>query len=115
MAKCLILHNPRCKKSREGLEYLKSKGVEFEIREYLKEPLSLEELKDLASKIWEPVINWTRTKEKEFKQAWLTKNSSDEEILQAMVKYPKLIERPIIICGDKAILARPAEKIDQIL
>jgi len=113
--KCIILHNPRCRKSREGLEYLKSKWVDFEIRQYLKEPLSLDELKDLRNKLWLPVLQWTRTKEKEFKEAGLTKNSSEEQILQAMVKFPKLIERPIVICWQKAVVARPASKIDEIL
>ncbi len=113
--KCIILHNPRCRKSREGLQYLQSKWIDFEIREYLKHPLSLEELKDLAVKICKPVINWTRTQEKEFKEAWLTKNSSDKQLLQAMVKYPKLIERPIVICGNKAVVARPAERIEEVL
>lgn len=113
--KCVILHNPRCKKSREGLEYLKSKWIDFEIRQYLKEPLTLDELKELKEKLWLPVIQWTRTKEKEFKESGLSKDSSDEEILLAMSKYPKLIERPIVICWDKAVLARPAERIDEIL
>ena len=103
----VILHNPRCKKSRQWLEVLKNSWLNFQIREYLKEPLNLEELKNLQKKLWLKVIEFTRTKEKEFKQAWLTKDSSDEEILQAMVKYPKLIERPIVYTEEKAVLWRP--------
>ena len=112
-----ILHNPRCKKSRQGLEVLKNSGKEFQIREYLKEPLTYEELKELQKKLDLKAIEFTRTKEKEFKEAWLTKNSSDEEVLQAMVKYPKLIERPIVYNEEKAVLWRPdpEEKIKEFL
>lgn len=112
-----ILHNPRCGKSRKWLEILKKSWLEFQIREYLKEPLSLEELKQLQKKLWLNVIDFTRIKEKEFKQVWLTKESSDDEILQAMVKYPKLIERPIVYNEEKAVLWRPdpEEKINKFL
>jgi len=112
-----ILHNPRCGKSRKWLEVLKNSGLDFEIREYLKNPLSLEELKHLQRKLWLKAIEFTRVKEKEFKQAWLTKESSDEQILQAMVAYPKLIERPIVYNEQKAVLGRPdlEEKIKEFL
>ena len=106
-----ILHNPRCGKSRKGLEILKQSWKEFQIREYLKNPLSLEELEDLKKKLGLKAIEFTRVKEKEFKQAWLTKESSDEEILKAMVNYPKLIERPIVYDEKKAILWRPDPEI----
>ena len=112
-----ILHNPRCGKSRKWLEVLKNSWLNFEIREYLKEPLTLEELKSLQKKLWLKAIEFTRTKEKEFKEANLTKESSDEEILQAMVKYPKLIERPIVYNEEKAVLWRPdpEQKIREFL
>ena len=112
-----ILHNPRCWKSRKGLEVLKNSWLNFQVREYLREPLSLEELKELQKKLWSNVIEFTRIKEKEFKQAWLTKESSDKEMLQAMVKYPKLIERPIVYNKEKAVLWRPdpEEKIKEFL
>ena len=112
-----ILHNPRCRKSRAWLEVLKNFGKEFTVREYLKEPLTYEELVDLKNKLWMKAIEFTRTKEKEFKEAWLTKTSSDEEILEAMVKYPKLIERPIVYNEEKAVLWRPdpEEKIREFL
>ena len=112
-----ILHNPRCSKSREWVEILKNTGKEFQIREYLKQPLNLEELKELQKKLWLKVIEFTRTKEKEFKELWLTKNSTDEELLQAMVNTPKLLERPIIFNKETAILWRPEpeEKFDSFL
>ena len=112
-----ILHNPRCRKSRAGLEVLKQSGKDFVIREYLKQPLTLDELKDLQRKLGLPAIEFTRTKEKEFKLAGLEKNSSDIEILQAMEKYPKLIERPIVYNENSAVLWRPdpEEKIQSFL
>ena len=111
-----ILHNPRCRKSREWLKVLEEAGVDFEIREYLKDPLSKWELETLAEQLGISPIEFTRTKEADFKLAGLTKNSSDEEIIFAMVKYPKLIERPIVIKDNKkAVLGRPAEKIVEII
>ena len=113
----VILHNPRCKKSRLWLEVLKNSWKEFRIREYLKDPLTYEELVELKNKLGLKAIDFTRIKEKDFKEAWLTKNSSDEEILKAMVKYPKLIERPIVYNETKAVLWRPdpEEKIKEFL
>lgn len=112
-----ILHNPRCGKSRKWLEVLKKSGLEFEVIEYLKNFLTYDELVDLKNKLWLKAIDFTRVKEKEFKEAWLTKDSSDEEILKAMAKYPKLIERPIVFDDKKAVLWRPdpEEKIKEFL
>ena len=112
----VILHNPRCKKSRQWLEVLKQSGKEFEVREYLKNPLTLEELKELQKKLNLKPIEFARTKEKEFKEN-LPANPTDEEILQAMAKYPKIIERPIVYNEQKAVLGRPnpEEKIKEFL
>jgi len=76
---------------------LENAHVDFVIREYLKDPLTKEELQKLTKQLGMRPIEFTRAKEKEFKLAGLTKNSSDEEIINAMVHYPKLIERPIVI------------------
>lgn len=111
-----ILHNSRCRKSREWLKLLEEAGVAFEIREYLKDPLSKQELETLVEQLGIRPIEFTRTKEADFKLAWLTKNSSDKEIISAMVKYPKLIERPIVIQDNKkAVLGRPAENIEEMI
>ena len=111
-----ILHNPRCSKSRQGLEILTNSGSIFEIREYLKNPLDKEELQRLCEQLQMKPIKFTRVKEKEFKIAGLTKESSDEEIINAMVKYPKLIERPILIKNNKsAVVGRPLENIEEMV
>lgn len=107
-----LLHNPRCSKSRIALEYMEKLGEEFEVIEYLKDPLSFEELLDLKEKLALNAIEFTRKKESEFKEAWLSNESSDEDILRAMVEYPKLIERPILIKEDRAVIGRPIENFD---
>ena len=106
-----ILHNPRCWKSREALKLLDSKTKKYVLREYLKNPLDYNELLELQNKLGLKAIEFTRTNEKEFKQANLTKNSSDEEILKAMAIYPKLMQRAIVYNDIKAILCRPPENV----
>jgi len=90
-------------------------GKKYELREYMKNPLDYGDLVDLQSKLWLKAIEFTRTKEKEFKESNLTKNSSDEEILKAMSKYPKLMERPIVFNKEKAVIGRPEENIIEFL
>ncbi len=110
-----IYHNPRCSKSREGLTYLEDKGVQYKITKYLDEPLTKEELTDILKKLDYKPLELVRTKEEIWKELTKDKNLNDAEIIEAMVKYPRLIERPIIINGDKAVVARPTEKIDEII
>lgn len=105
------LHNSRCSKSRTGLKNMESAWKKYELREYLKNPLDYEDLLELKEKLWLKAIEFTRTKEKEFSESWLSKNSSDEEILKAMSKFPKLLERPIVFNEKKAVVWRPEENI----
>ena len=107
----IFLHNSRCSKSREALKLMEASRKTYTLREYLKNPLDFGELKDLQDKLWLKAIEFTRTKEAEFKQAGLTKDSSDEAILKAMVRFPKLMERAIAFDEKKAILCRPPEDI----
>ena len=110
-----IYHNPRCSKSRAGVEYLESKGKEFEIIKYLDQNLSEDELKDLIKKLGIEPIELVRKNEAIWKENYKDKDLSDDEIIKAMAENPKLIERPIIVNGDKAVVARPTEKIEEIL
>lgn len=109
-----IWHNSRCSKSRNALSYLQDKNIELEIKEYLKTPLSVAELKDVLSKLNMKPSELVRNKEDIYKELNL-KDVSEEELLEAMVKNPKLIERPIIINNDKAVVARPLENIEKVL
>jgi len=109
-----IWHNSRCSKSRAALKYLQEKGVEFKIKEYLKEPFTKEELSEVLKKLNLKPSQLIRKKEKLFKELVL-KDKSEEELLEAMVLNPKLIERPIVINNQKAVIARPEIKIDEVI
>ncbi len=109
-----IYHNPRCKKSRAGLEYLKNKGVEFTIREYLKEPLTEEELKDLLVKLNKKPLEMIRTQEAVYKQNFKGKEFTDDEWIKIIVENPKLLKRPIVVKDNKAVWGDPAENIEEL-
>jgi arsenate reductase len=90
---------------------MENSGKKYELREYLKNPLHYEDLLELKIKLNLNAIEFTRTKEKEFTEAWLKIDSSDEEILRAMAKFPKIMERPIVFDDKKAVVGRPDENI----
>ncbi len=110
-----IIHNPRCSKSRSAYNLLKEKGYEVEEILYLKNPLTKEQLKDIVKKLGIAPFDLIRTKEGDFKNNFANENLSDEQWIDAMIKFPKLIERPIVINKDKAVIARPTEKIFEII
>lgn len=112
MSKYTIYHNPRCSKSRETLALLEENGIEPEVILYLENPPSVETLADLASKLeLDTVHDFIRDKESIYKELDLDDLMSDEELLPLMNEYPKLIERPIVVKGDKAIIGRPPENV----
>jgi arsenate reductase (glutaredoxin) len=115
MKKVTLYYNPRCTKCREALCILEDKGIKTEIKEYLKEPPTEKELKSLLSKLGLKPMNIIRTKEPIFVKKFKGKKYSDAEWIKIMCKNPILIERPIAIEGDKAIVGRPPEKIISIL
>ena len=110
-----IYHNNRCSKSRCGLEFLENSGKEFEVVKYLENTPTENELKDILKKLGFSPIELVRKGEKIWKENYKGKELSDGEIIIAMVENPKLIERPIIINGDKAVIARPLENIKKII
>lgn len=110
-----IYHNPRCSKSRQGLEILQNANVDFEIIEYLKNPISAAEISKILTKLHLKPIDLVRTNESVWKENFKGKDLSDTEIINAMVENPKLIERPIVINGNQAVIGRPPEKIITIL
>jgi len=110
-----LYHNPRCSKSRAALSILNEKNIEIEIKEYLKVVPSFEELKSLIGKLGIKPQDLIRKGEADYKENYKGKELSDTEWIEAMVKYPKLIERPILINGDKAIVGRPPESILEII
>ncbi len=111
-----IYHNPRCSKSRQTLEILQNKGIEPEIMEYLKDPLNITDLQDVYEALeLGSALPMVRTKEAEFKEADLSKDSSNDELLAGIAKHPKLLERPIVITDKGARIGRPPEIVEEIL
>ena len=109
-----IYHNPRCSKSRQTLALIEEAGKEVTVIEYLKTPLTESQLQQLANQLGVTPIEMMRTKEAEFKEQQLA-NSNDEQLFTAMANTPKLMERPIVTLGDKAIIGRPPENVLTLL
>ena len=110
-----IYHNPRCSKSRQGLEILENSGKEFEIIKYLENIPSYSELLSIIEKLQIKPIDLVRKNETIWKENYKGKELSDKEIISAMIQEPKLIERPIVINGNKAVIGRPLENISTII
>lgn len=110
-----IYHNPRCRKSREGLALLEESGQKFEIVDYLNNPPDKKTLKEVLAKLGMAPIELIRKNETIWKEKFKGKTFSDDELIKIMIENPKLIERPIVINGDKAVLGRPPAKINEIL
>ena len=116
MSKVLIYHNPRWGKSRESVQILKELGVDYEIVDYLNNPPSADELESLAIKMGVKARDFIRTKEAVFKELNLQLHLDDEHFMfQKMSENPKLIERPIIVKGERAVLGRPPNKVEKLL
>ncbi|MEI5638919.1 MULTISPECIES: arsenate reductase (glutaredoxin) [unclassified Pseudoalteromonas] len=111
-----IYHNPRCSKSRETLALLESQGVSPTVVEYLKTPISQDTLAALLDKLgFSSAHQLVRSKETIYKELGLSKDSEEAQLRQAMLDNPKLIERPIVVNGDKAAIGRPPEAVLAIL
>ncbi len=110
-----ILHNPRCGKSRNCLAFLNDSNTEFEIRNYIDNPLTVKELRALVKKLKIKPITLVRQKEAIWTENFQGKNMSDTEILKALAKHPILMERPILVRGDKAIIGRDLENVEKFL
>ena len=111
----IIWHNPKCSKSREALKLLEEKGEKFEVFKYLDTPPSREAIVELLSKLGISARELMRTKEDIYKELGLAKVSDEEKLIDALAEYPKLIERPIVIEGNRAVIGRPVEKVVQFI
>ena len=111
-----IYHNPRCSKSRTTMELLNDKGLQPEVIEYLKTPPSMQQLEQILDMLGLEPRQLMRTHEAEYKENNLANESlSRDQLIEAMIKYPKIIERPIVICNGKAAIGRPPETVLEIL
>lgn len=110
-----IYHNPKCRKSRAGLQYLHDKGLECMVVEYLKTPFSRSDLKDLLMKLNMKPAEIVRTQEDEFKEKLKGKYFTDEEWITILLENPKLIQRPVVVKNHKAVIGQPVEEIDRLM
>lgn len=106
-----IYHNPRCSKSRQAVQLLQDRGLDFEINLYLENGLSKNEILELLKKLNLEAVDIMRKKESEYKEMGLNK---DSDLVGALVKCPKLLERPIVINQDKAAIGRPIDNIERL-
>ncbi|MDG1580218.1 arsenate reductase (glutaredoxin) [Pseudomonas sp. GOM6] len=116
MTDLTLYHNPRCSKSRGALELLEARGLTPTVVRYLDTPPSADELHTLLGKLGIPARQLLRSGEDEYKALGLADSSlSDEQLIAAMASHPKLIERPILIAGERAVIGRPPEKVLELL
>ncbi len=113
--KIIVYHNSRCSKSRYALAYLDDKKVEYEIVEYLKDVPTKDELTNIIKMLGILPEGLVRKGEPDFKENFKGRELTNNEWIEAMIQYPKLIERPIVIKNNKAVIARPTERIDELV
>lgn len=112
----VLLHNPRCSKSRAARALLEEREIAFTERRYLDDPLSIDELRALAARLGAPARDWARRGEPDWQAAGLGDSAaSDEPVFAAMVAHPILIERPIAVRGARAVVGRPPERVLDLL
>ncbi|MFD2998865.1 arsenate reductase (glutaredoxin) [Pontibacter toksunensis] len=110
-----IYHNNRCSKSRQALELTRNAGKEVEVIDYLKTPPTAADLQVILRKLHMKPDQLIRKNEAIYKDRFKGKNLTDEEWIQAKVSYPVLIERPIVVKGEEAVVGRPPEKVQELL
>jgi arsenate reductase len=115
MRQFTIYHNPRCSKSRNTLALLQEKGVEPDVVLYLETPPSAAEIRGLLTSLGIEAADLVRRGEEEYQQAGLGKESTSEDYIAAMAAFPRLIERPIVVSGSRAVLGRPPENVLDLL
>jgi len=110
-----IYHNPKCKKSREGLKYLQTKGIALEVVNYINNGISEQELKDIIKKLNLGPSDIVRKQEDLYRKELKGKNFTDIEWIRILVENPKLIQRPIVVARYKAVIAQPPDKVEELL
>ena len=110
-----IYHNPRCRKSRETLKLIEESGEMVQVVEYLKMPPSRDDLQKIVHMLGMSAEKLVRKEEKLYKEQFRGTEMSEEDWLDALTEYPILIERPIVVSGDKAVIGRPPENVKELL
>lgn len=111
----IIWHNPKCSKSREALRLLEEKGAKFEVVRYLEETPSRDEIAALLKMLGISARELMRTKEELYRELGLANVEDEEQLIDALAQHPRLIERPILIEGNRALIGRPVEKVVEFL
>ncbi|TVQ78833.1 MAG: arsenate reductase (glutaredoxin) [Flavobacteriales bacterium] len=114
MSEYTIYHNPRCSKSREALSYLENNQLKYRVVRYLDEALTFEDLQEVLDKLDIEAIELVRTNEKIWKEQFADKELDEDEIIFSMLEYPQLIQRPIIVLNDRAVIGRPTNQIEEL-
>lgn len=116
MTNYVYYHNPRCSKSRQGLVFLQQNDIKIVIKEYLKVPLSTKEIVSLYEALGlDSAADMIRREEKEYNEAGLSKDSTDSDIIEAIISYPKLLARPILTNGTEAVIGRPIDNLQALI
>ena len=110
-----IWHNPRCSKSREALKLLENEGIEPQIVKYLEESPSETAIREVLERLGIGARELMRTKEALYRELGLKEVTDEAALIKAMAEHPKLIERPVVIKGDRAVLGRPPEKVIELI
>jgi arsenate reductase len=111
----LLLHNPRCSKSRTARALLEERGVAFRERRYLEQPLDREELDELRRRLGRPAREWIRSGESAYREAGLETEATEAALLDAMSAHPILMQRPIAVRGGRAVVGRPPENVLELV
>lgn len=111
----VFLHNPRCSKSRAALELVNESGAAIPVREYLRHPLSIDELREIVNTLGVRPIEIVRRGEPQFQELGLSDTTPDDEVLRALSEHPILIERPIVVRDGRAVVGRPPELVRDLL
>jgi len=115
MEKITLYHNPRCSKSRNAKKLLEERGTAISIIEYLKTPPDVAGLKALAGKLGLPAREMLRTNEGIYRELQLDEADGDEKLFRAIAEHPILLQRPIAVAGDRAVIGRPPENVLDLL
>jgi arsenate reductase len=116
MTELTLYHNPRCSKSRSALQLLEERGLSATVVRYLETPLTAEQIQALLAKLGIPARQLLRSGEDEYRELNLADTSlSEAQLIAAMAAHPKLIERPILVAGERAVIGRPPEQILELL
>lgn len=110
-----IWHNPRCSKSRQALALLEARGEDVTVRRYLEDSPDADQIREALQTLGIAPIDLIRTSEKSWKETGLTRDAAEEDLIAAMAAHPILIERPVVFANARAVIARPPERVAEIL